>query len=193
MLARQDDYISPDEYLRIDRESQDIKYEYMDGRMYAMAGGTIDHDQICNNMVMLLRPPLQGRCRLFTNVRLQTQNTKYFYPDITISCNPVDWQGRGKKDIVHMPRFIIEVLSPSTEVRDRGEKLFSYRRIATLQEYVLINTKYQAVEIYQRQEDVWTYRQFDPGQEVEFASLELSFPMAALYEFTEVPTIFPHD
>ena len=57
MVAKRDDWISPEEYLRIDRESQDIKYEYMDGHMYAMAGGTLDHDQICNNMVVLLRPP----------------------------------------------------------------------------------------------------------------------------------------
>jgi Uma2 family endonuclease len=173
--------------LRIDRESQDIKYEYMDGHMYAMAGGTLDHDQICNNLVVLLRPPLQGKCRLFTNVRLQTPSTKYFYPDVTVSCNPEDWQGRGRKDIFHMPCLIIEILSPSTEARDRGEKLASYRKIPTLREYVLINTKYQAVEVYRRLEDIWTYQQFDPGQEVELASLGLSFPIAAFYELTEVP------
>ena len=187
MVAKRDDWISPEEYLRIDRESQDIKYEYMDGHMYAMAGGTLDHDQICNNMVVLLRPPLQGRCRLFTNVRLQTPDTQYFYPDITVSCTPEDWQGRGRKDTFHTPRLIMEILSPSTEARDRGDKFASYRRFPTLQEYVLINTKYQAVEVYRRYEDIWTYRQFDPGQEVELASMELSLPIAAFYEFTEVP------
>ena len=187
MIAKRDDWISPEEYLRIDRESQDIKYEYMNGRMYAMAGGTLDHDQICNNLVVLLRPPLQGRFRLFTNVRLQTPSTKYFYPDVTVSCHPEDWQGRGRKDILHMPCLIIEILSPSTEARDRGDKLASYRRSPTLQEYILVNTKYQAVEIYRRLEDIWTYQLFDPGQEVELVSLGLSFPVAAFYELTEVP------
>jgi len=187
MIAKRDDWISPEEYLRIDRESQDIKYEYMDGHMYAMAGGTLNHDQICNNMVVLLRPPLQGKCRLFTNVRLQTPDTKYFYPDITVSCTPEDWQGRGQKDTFHTPRLIMEILSPSTEARDRGEKFAAYRRFPTLQEYVLINTKHQAVEVYRPYEDIWTYRQFDPGQEVELASMGLSFPIAAFYEFTEIP------
>ncbi len=186
MVAKRDNWISPEEYLRIDRESQDIKYEYMDGHIYAMVGGTLDHDQICNNIVVLLRQPLQGRCRLFTNVRLQTPQTKYFYPDITVSCTPEDWQGRGREDTFHKPCLIMEVLSSSTEALDRGEKFAAYRRFPTLQEYVLINTKYQAVEVYQRQEDIWTYRQFDPDQEVDLVSIGFSFPIATCYEFTEI-------
>lgn len=186
MVARRDNWISPEEYLHIDRESQDIKYEYMNGHMYAMAGGTLDHDQICNNMVFQLRPYLRDKCRLFTNVRLQTPETKYFYPDITVSCTPADWQGRGRDDTFRMPRLIMEVLSPSTEALDRGEKFAAYRKFQTLQEYVLINTKYQAIEVYRRFEDIWTYRQFVPDQEVELESIRLSLPIAAFYEFTEV-------
>jgi len=188
VVAKRDDWISPEEYLRIDRESPDVKYEYVDGRIYAMAGGSINHDQICTNLTALLYPYVQDRCRLFSNVRLQTPGEQYFYPDITVSCNPLDWQGRGREDTFFSPRLIIEVLSPrSTESYDRREKFTYYQEFPTLQEYVLINTRRQLVEVYRRQGAKWDYQKLGPDQELELATMGLTIPVATLYKLTEVP------
>lgn len=185
MVAKRDDWISPEEYLRIDRESPDVKYEYVDGRIYAVAGGTIDHGQICTNLTALLYPSVQDRCRLFSNVRLQTPGEQYFYPDITVSCNSLDWQGRGQEDTFFSPCLIIEVLSPrSTESYDRREK---YQEFPTLQEYVLINTRRQLVEVYRRQGAKWDYQKLGPDEELELVTMGVTIPIATLYKFTEVP------
>ncbi len=188
MVAKRDGWISPEEYLRIDRESPDIKYEYVDGRIYAMAGGTIDHGQICTNLTALLYPSVQDRYRLFSNVRLQTPGEQYFYPDITVSCDSLDWQGRGREDTFFSPCLIIEVLSPrSTESYDRREKFTYYQEFSMLQEYVLINTRRQLVEVYRRQGAKWDYQKLGPDEELELVTVGLSIPVAALYKLTEVP------
>jgi Uma2 family endonuclease len=188
VVAKRDGWISLEEYLRIDRESPDVKYEYVDGRIYAMAGGTIDHGQICTNLTALLYPSVQDRCRLFSNVRLQTPGEQYFYPDITVSCNSLDWQGRGREDTFFSPCLIIEVLSPrSTESYDRREKFTYYQEFPTLQEYILINTRRQLVEVYRRQGAKWDYQKLGPDEELELVTVGLSIPIAALYKLTEVP------
>src|SRR2546421_10097943 len=93
----------------------------------------------------------------------------------------------GEVDIIYSPRLVVEVLSPSTETRDRGKKFKAYQKCPSVEEYVLIKTEYQEVEIYNRQSDIWTYRQFGPGQEVEFLSIGLTIPITALYRRTDVP------
>jgi Uma2 family endonuclease len=187
MALRREHWISPEEYLEIDRASTDIKYEYVDGHMYAMAGGTVEHAEIAMNLIACLRAYLgKGPCHTFSSdVRVQVAEKKYFYPDVTVSCNPEDSQ-RGV-DIIRSPRLIVEVLSPSTESRDRREKFRFYRACPSIQEYVLISSEHQEVEIYNRQGDVWAYRHFGPGQEVTFTSVDLTVPIETLYRFTDVP------
>jgi Uma2 family endonuclease len=183
-------WVSPEEYLEIDRASLDVKYEYIDGDMYAMSGGTIDHARIAMNLIRALDDHLQrGLCRVFfSDVRAQVAEHKYFYPDVTVSCNPEDWQ-QGKIDTIRSPRLIIEVLSPSTEARDRGKKSLSYQACPTLQEYVLINTQYQLVEIFRRHagSNLWLYQHYGPGQTVELVSVKLTIPVSEVYRLTDVP------
>src|SRR2546423_11084822 len=188
MALQREHWVSVEEYLAIDRASTDVKYEYMDGHMYAMSGGTIDHAEIAANLFFLLRRYLQGKaCRAFSSdVRVQVAEKKYYYPDVTVSCNPEDWQ-QGTHDIVRTPRLVVEVLSPSTESFDRGRKFRIYQACPSIEEYVLIRTEYQEVELYNRHGDIWTYRRFRPGQEVEFLSIGLTIPIAALYRRTNVP------
>jgi Uma2 family endonuclease len=187
MALRREHWISPEEYLEIDRASTDIKYEYVDGHMYAMAGGTVEHAEIAMNLIACLRAYLEkGPCHTFSSdVRVQVAEKKYFYPDVTVSCNPEDSQ-RGV-DIIRSPRLVVEVLSPSTEFRDRREKFRFYRACPSIQEYVLISSEHQEVEIYNRQGDIWAYRHFEPGQEVTFMSIDFTVPMETLYRFTDVP------
>jgi Uma2 family endonuclease len=190
MALRREDFITPEEYLEIDRASQDVKYEYIDGHMYAMSGGTADHARITYNMANLLDAHLEnGSCRFFqSDVRVQVAEKKYFYPDVTVSCDPEDQQ--GSIDIVHFPRLIVEVLSSSTEACDRRKKFIAYQACPSVQEYVLVNTQCQMVEVFRRQADgeIWLYRQFRPGQKVELVSIAFTFPTAALYRLTDVPT-----
>jgi Uma2 family endonuclease len=158
--------------------------------MYAMSGGTVDHAQIAMNLIRALADHLQsGSCRVFSSdVRVQVAEKKYFYPDVTVSCNPEDWQ-QGKIDTIRFPRLVIEVLSPSTEARDRRKKSVSYQACPAVQEYALINTQYQMVEMFRRHIDgnMWLYHQYGPSQEAELASVKLTIPLADIYKLTDIP------
>jgi Uma2 family endonuclease len=192
MAVQHERWISSEEYLEIDRASPDVKYEYIDGHMYAISGGTIDHAQIAMNLIRALDDHLQrGSCRVFSSdVRVQVAEKKYFYPDVTVSCNPEDWQ-QGKSDIIRFPRLVIEVLSPSTEARDRRKKSPSYQAYPTIQEYALISTECQWVEVFRRYTDgnMWLYQQYEPDQIVELASVRLTIPLSHIYRFTDVPEV----
>ncbi|TMC22755.1 MAG: Uma2 family endonuclease [Chloroflexi bacterium] len=187
MALQYEHWISPEEYLRIDRASLDVKYEYVDGRMYAMAGGTVEHAQIAMNMIRALADHLQGsECRVFSSdVRVQVASNKYYFPDATISCDPQDMQ-RGV-DIIRSPRLVVEVLSKSTETKDRGEKFRHYKACPSIQEYVLISTQCQEVESFRRQGQIWIYQQFGSGQEVRLSTVDLTILMADVYRLTDIP------
>jgi Uma2 family endonuclease len=109
IAVQHEHWISPEEYLEIDRASLDIKYEYEDGQMYAMPGGTVEHAQIAQNMISALAAHFgEGPCRVFSSdVRVQVSNKKYYYPDVSVSCNPEDSQ-RGI-DIIRSPRLVISL------------------------------------------------------------------------------------
>ena len=114
--------MSVEEYLQLDRDSIDTRYEYIDGHVVMMAGGTLDHATISANTISTLRNLLRGSsCRVFTtDARVRISQTRYLYPDVSVSYNTQD---RGRVDIVQSPRLVVEVLSPSTEATDRGRKL----------------------------------------------------------------------
>ncbi|HEY4034820.1 MAG TPA: Uma2 family endonuclease [Ktedonobacteraceae bacterium] len=188
-------WISPEEYLEIDRAS-DLKYEYDNGHIYAMAGGTQAHARIAYNMANLLDAHLTNKpCRFFqSDVKVQVAEDKYYYPDVTVTCNPEDI--KDSLDVIRAPRLIVEVLSPGTEYKDRGTKLRAYQACDSVEECILISTRQQTVEIYRRlpptdllqiPQGDWAYRQYGPGEKVELISISLTFPIEALYRLTDVP------
>jgi Uma2 family endonuclease len=188
MALQHEHWISLEEYHEIERTSK-IKYEYIDGRIYAMSGGTFENDQIAINLITALRAHLRGKvCRVASSdmkvLPLGDENPSY-YPDVTVTCNPDDYQ-RGST-IVRSPRLIAEVLSPSTERRDRGRKLRDYRACPSMEEYMIISTRYQQVEIFYCAGEAWTHRQFTAGQEVTLISMDLTIPISDLYEDTDIP------
>lgn len=189
MAVQREHWISPEEYLEIDRASLDVKYEYEDGRMYAMSGGTVEHAQIAQNIIAALAAHLgNGPCRVFSSdVRVQVTEKKYYFPDVTVSCNSEDSQ-RGV-DIIRSPRLVIEVLSPSTEARDRSKKLLTYQACPSIQECVLVSTQLQMVEVFRRHADgkMWIYQQFGPGQKIELTSIDFTIAMEILYRLTGIP------
>ncbi|WP_416309684.1 Uma2 family endonuclease [Spirulina sp. 06S082] len=189
MIASQDClYISPEDYLAGERVSP-IKHEYRDGEVYAMVGAKNSHVIIAGNIFALLRNHVRGSgCIAFisdTKVRIETTNS-YYYPDVSISCDERDT--RSLEDCIRFPVLIIEVLSPSTEGFDRGEKFADYRTLESLQEYVLIRQDRISVECYRRNsQGRWELYAYTEGQEIELASVNFSGAIASLYE--DVPGI----
>lgn len=175
-----------DEWRELERTSHDIKYEYIDGQVYAMSGGTLDHSGIAVNVVSALNGAFDdGPCIAYNSdaaARLSPQ--RYTLPDVTVTCDERD---RGRITEVQSPRLIVEVLSDSTEAYDRGQKSGYYRACPHIQEYVLIATKYQAIEVYRRTIQGWLMHEYGPGDTVELASIGVSISVSMVYRRTEVP------
>jgi Uma2 family endonuclease len=179
-------YFTPEEYLALEDQS-DIKHEYIDGHVYAMAGTTDQHNRILGNAFLLLRNHMRGSgCQTYfadVKTRLVSLN-RFYYPDLFVTCDSRDLETPLYKCF---PKLIIEVLSDSTEAFDRGDKFNHYQTILTLEEYVLINTRQQRVETFRRRFDgLWilqTYSINSEGQGTfELQSIGLLESIAALYE-----------
>ncbi|MDQ2714957.1 MAG: Uma2 family endonuclease [Chloroflexota bacterium] len=180
-------WMSVEDYLTLDRSSFETRYEYIDGYMTMLAGGTLDHATIGANIISTLRRLLRGSsCRVFTSdARVRLSRTRYVYPDASVSCNEQD---RGQSDIVQFPRLIVEVLSPSTEGYDRGRKFGYYRECPSIQAYLLIDAQRAMVEVYRREKhDLWVLQTFRLSDEVELSNLDVHFPVSAVYEDVVLP------
>lgn len=162
---------------------QEVRYEYVNGEVFAMTGGTVPHNDIALNFYRALYPHLRSRgCRInVADVKLQISSTSpYYYPDIIVSCDPRDFNAR---QFIQAPTLIIEVLSPSTEVKDRGEKLAYYRALSSLQEYVLVDSRQISVECYRRGEGrMWLYYPYASGDLITLESIAFTCPIENLYE-----------
>jgi Uma2 family endonuclease len=182
VTIRDEYYISPEEYLEAEKSSQ-IKHEYIDGQVYAMAGASDAHVTIVGNLFALLRNHLRGSgCRVYmTDMKAQIDALNcYYYPDVIATCDARD---REFEYFKKFPCLIVEVLSNSTEALDRGKKFAHYRHLETLQEYVLISQDTMNVECFRRnQEGRWELFSFEKDEEVHLASVNFRCPIAALYE-----------
>lgn len=194
MIAQiQSSSMTPEEYLAWEAE-QPSKYEYIDGEVYAMTGGTLPHNDIALNLYSQLRPHLRERgCRgNVADAKVEvSKDGPYFYPDLVVSCDERD---RQATEALHYPRLIIEVLSPSTAGFDRGDKFKFYRRISTLQEYVLVDAEKVGMDCYRKTSaGKWELTAYpedatDPENPIlELASLEFQCPLALVYEEVEFP------
>ncbi|HEY9874367.1 MAG TPA: Uma2 family endonuclease [Candidatus Obscuribacterales bacterium] len=176
------DYISPEDYLKAE-ELSPTKHEYRRGQAYAMAGASNTHVLIAGNMFALLRNHVRGSgCRAYisdTKVHIETINT-YYYPDVIVSCDRLD---REFDNFLRHPRLIIEVLSPSTEAFDRGDKFADYRQLESLQEYVLVSQNRMGVECFRRNaEGLWVLHPYSETEEIHLTSIDFRCSVAALYE-----------
>ena len=174
-------YISPQEYLAIERQSQ-IRHEYRRGLVYAMAGGTDNHERIAFNFLKVIDEHFGDStdCRFHSgNVKVNYQDQFYYYPDAFVTCDPRDRQDRYLK---RYPKLIAEVLSPSTIAFDKGEKFQDYQQIETLEEYVLISQEVQRVECRRRNSlGIWETTIYETGDRVILSSINLELAIADLY------------
>ncbi|MBE3558572.1 MAG: Uma2 family endonuclease [Ktedonobacteraceae bacterium] len=179
-------WLSVEEYFELEKQRPDMRYEYIDGEVRAFAGGTIDHGRIALNIAKWLDDRLQHPCHVHTSdIKVRLNASRYTYPDVHVSCEESDWQGR--LEALRAPKLIVEVLSPGTEAYDRGRKFLYYQELASIREYVLVNWQRQLVEVYRRENGKWIYQRYAPGEQIELASLALELPMSVIYASTTVP------
>jgi len=174
--------ISAGEYLR-GEESSDIRHEYDNGYVVAMVGASRTHNLVTLSLASAIRQKLKGTpCRTYASdmkVRIQTnENDLFYYPDVMVSCD----QSPSSEFYEEKPTLIIEVLSPSTETRDKLEKLAAYTCIPTLKEYFTVAQDRVEVRRYTIENGDVVMTQYQDGDVVEFSSIELSLPIKEVYE-----------
>ncbi|MGD1068703.1 MAG: Uma2 family endonuclease [Bryobacteraceae bacterium] len=184
MSAQAIPFLTPEQYLEIDRAAE-RRSEYLDGHIYAMAGGSRTHSYLAVAIAAELRQALRNRGCEVGNSDLRVRVSErgpYFYPDAVVSGG--DAETAGDDDIALNPTLIVEVLSKSTEAFDRGDKFAWYRKIESLREYVLISQTSPRVETFVRSEQGgWTFTEFaGPEAICRFASVDCSIPVAAIYQ-----------
>jgi Uma2 family endonuclease len=174
--------MTAEEYLEWESK-QELRYEYIDGEIFAMTGGTLPHVKIYLNLYRALYPHLRQRgCEAYvSDAKVQaSENSRYFYPDLVVTCDPEDLKAR---DFIQHPKVIVEVLSPGTASYDRGDKFKHYRQIPSLQEYVLVDSESISVEVYHRGDGkMWAYYAYTDGETVRLESIEFECAIESLYE-----------
>ena len=179
-----------DEYLRMERQSE-IKHEYVNGTVYALAGGTRANSLIAGNLGRALGNALEDSpCRVFdAEIKIRVSATIYRYPDVAVSCDERDAQPEDEgQDAIRFPTVIAEVLSPSTKRRDRTTKFDEYRTIPTLREYVLVEPERMSVQVYRRAaDDTWPVTMYQDGDTIALESLAVHLPVTQLYCKVRLP------
>lgn len=183
MLSHRKIQITPEEYLAYERKAE-IRSEYMNGEIFAMAGASRNHNRILSNLVRVLGNQLIDKpCSAYSSemkVKIGKAN-KYAYPDIVVACDKEEFED-GNEDILLNPIVIIEVLSDSTEAYDRGLKFFHYQFIDSLREYILISQKLYRIEIFRRQNNSWLYLEIHSiNDSLEIGSIECQLAMKDVY------------
>ncbi|TDE12011.1 Uma2 family endonuclease [Dyadobacter psychrotolerans] len=175
---------SLEEYLEMEEKSE-IRHEYYDGEIFAMAGTTMNHNDIVGNVRTLFKEIFRPKgCRVFAeNVKVEAiANFYYPYPDVVVTCAPDDISGTY---IVRHPGILVEVLSKSSATYDREFKLRRYKEIPSLNYYMLFSQYECYVELYTRtaQEGIWTYQSFESMESfITFDLLGFTMPVSAIYD-----------
>ncbi|MBW4537691.1 MAG: Uma2 family endonuclease [Myxacorys chilensis ATA2-1-KO14] len=196
MIANRDDLrLSPQDYLDWEAQ-QPLKYEYINGEAYAMTGGSLPHTSIALNLASALKSHIRGRgCKVFmSDAKVGiTDQGPFFYPDVVVSCDERD---RTAIKMIRYPCLIIEVLSPSTEGFDRGEKFRRYRQLESLQEYVVVECDRRGMDCYRRNDrGTWELNSYTPDDllktppddlEVHLTSVDFLCPLSLVYEDVEM-------
>lgn len=176
-IAKQNIFISEADYLAGEAVSE-IKYEYIDGYVYAMSGASNNHNLITMNMAVAFANHLKGKpCRPYAADMKVKIGSKYFYPDVMVICSPL----AGDSHYTEQPTIIVEVLSKSTRRSDETTKRVAYMQIDSLQEYVLIEQDIVDIEVIRRSTG-WLSEHFFLGDDITFSSIGLTLTVEEIYE-----------
>ncbi len=177
-VAEKEERISVEEYLNEELTSE-VRHEYVDGHVYAMAGASKNHNRLTANLSRDYGVHLKGKnCEVMTSdMKLKLPN-EYRYPDLMVVCddNFLD-DGYATKT----PVLIVEVLSKNTRRVDENIKRFSYQNISTLQEYILVEQDIVRLEIFRRSEG-WIPRTYYLGDDIYFESIDLTLSVSDIYD-----------
>jgi Uma2 family endonuclease len=178
-------YYTLEEYLALERESE-VRYEYWNGEIFAMSGGTLAHELSMDNVFSLLRTQLSHRdCHVFSsNQQIRVPAAPpYRYADGSVVCGKIEVERFNGNDLLINPVLIYEVLSPSTEAYDRGDKFTYYKSIPTFKEYLLIAQHRPHVTHFLKQsEKEWVQREYnDLTDVIALMSIDCTLALAEIY------------
>ena len=180
--------ISPEAYLEMERKAE-TKSEYIDGCVLAMAGASRRHNQIVFNLAGIIWNQLKNRPRVayVGDMRVKVRETgMYAYPDLVAVCDEPEFED-AQVDTLLNPSLIVEVLSASTEVYDRGEKFAHYRRLSSLSEYVLIVQDKMRVELFLREGERWVLSDYiRAADEIILPSIDCRLTLQDIYKKVEL-------
>jgi Uma2 family endonuclease len=187
---------TPEEYLELEVKAE-YKSQYVSGEIFALAGTQPWHVKITGNILAGLHSRLRGRnCDVYyADMRLRVKaGDLYTYPDVMALCGQPTFETASSPYSLLNPQVIFEVLSPSTEAFDRGEKFIRYRMLESLTDYVLVASEDMRVEHFVRQTDEsWKLQEYNhPGQLLPLASVECELPLAEIYERVVFPDAAGH-
>jgi Uma2 family endonuclease len=169
-----------EEYLEFE-ERAESKHEFVDGFVFAMAGTSNNHNLLTTNLVAQLRPMARNlSCRVYANdMKLQVSEGDFYYPDVFVVCDPDNLTSNIKSNAC----FIIEILSNSTAEVDRGEKWQNYRKLSSLQTYILISQQRKFIEVYGHMTDgSWRYEVLEDEGKLELLCINASLTLDEIYE-----------
>jgi Uma2 family endonuclease len=175
-------FMTLDEFFKFEEHST-VRHEYVDGVVFAMSGASVAHGRIAHRLVMAFGKQLDaGPCQVFSGgiqllIRREASDICY-YPDIMVDCRRETWGSH----FVTSPTLVVEILSPSTQLTDRREKLQNYRLINSVEEYVLAAQDEHKLTVYRRA-DGWRPQVYAGTESAaEFRSINLSLPLSTIYE-----------
>ena len=183
MIAAKENFpqLTPAEYFTWE-EKQLEKHEYIDGQVYPMSGGSVNHSRIAVRLTTLFSNHLEnsscetGNSDLRINI---AETSNYTYPDASVTCDDRD---KTTTQYVTYPCLIVEILSPSTEAYDRGGKFRMYRNNPVLQDYLLVSSTSIEMDLYHKNDaSEWIIINYKEGDTIELKSINLSFPIEQVY------------
>jgi Uma2 family endonuclease len=184
-IAQKTGFISPEEYLEGELSSE-VRHEYLDGYVYAMAGASDDHNRIAGNIFGELRERLRGKvCEPFgSDMKLKPPPNfghVFYYADAIVVCDPTD-RSRYYRE---RPTVIFEVVSPQSERTDRREKAFAYREISTVKTYVIVEQDHMAISVLRRADEGWQSESLEGAEAIlKLPMIGVEIPFHRIYERT---------
>jgi Uma2 family endonuclease len=185
--------ISLEEFFALLESDPEHRYELIDGYPSMMTGGSPDHAIIGLNVASILREPLRKRPCIAYNSEVYVAldgEENCLCPDASVSC---DRRDHHATKVIRYPCVVAEVLSPGTKVRDRGLKADLYQNMPSVQEILFIDTQVMRVQLYRRETDYWTMRNFTQHDTIELTSLGIHFSVAEVYEKTTFDDSFTEE
>lgn len=171
-----------EDYWKVADADPNRKYEYVEGHIRLMTGGTLAHAQLIIQIASLLNVALRdSECNVYGSDAAVRLNEKHvYYPDVSVSCDPADWK---RKRALESPTVVVEVLSPTTKKIDRGEKLIAYQHVPAIMEILYVDARRRSIEHHHRMgPHTWEVSYYtDEGDVIALSSIKVSFTLREVY------------